>query len=259
MLKRRQKIFEMAGVKINGNGGVSKRVARRGGAEIEYTLTRKNVKNINMRVDRDGNVKVSASNRVSGRYIDDFVLRHGDFIRESKERWAQRARHDMIPCGYADGSVFSLLGRDLTLRIIQKTDKKEGVELRGREVFLFVKDAQDVHRREYLFNKWLREEQKSIFTETCRRIYPVFQPLGIPFPEIQVRSMKAKWGICRPIAGRITFNSRLAMAPQACIDYVAAHEFVHFIHADHSKNFYAVLEKIMPDWKKRRIFLNENY
>ena len=74
-----------------------------------------------------------------------------------------------------------------------------------------------------------------------------------------MRSMKAKWGICRPLAGCITFNARLAMTPQACIDYVAVHEFVHFIHADHSKNFYAVLQRIMPDWKKRRTFLNDNY
>lgn len=249
----------MAAIKINGNGGVSERSVCRSGCEIKYVLTRKNVKNINMRVGRDGTVKVSASNRVSAKYIDDFVWRHRDFIRESKARWAERARHEMFPREYADGSVFSLLGRDMTLRVVQAQDKSEGVEIRGREAFLYVKDAGDGHRREYLFNKWLRGEQKRIFEETCRRIYPVFEPLGIPFPQIQVRLMKAKWGICRPLVGRITFNARLAMAPQVCIDYVAAHEFVHFIHADHSKNFYAVLEKIMPDWKKRRIFLNENY
>ena len=63
----------MAGIRINSTGGISQRNVKRNGEEIEYVLTRKNVKNINMRVARDGTVKVSASNRVSGKYIDDFV------------------------------------------------------------------------------------------------------------------------------------------------------------------------------------------
>ena len=249
----------MAGIRINSTGGISRRTVKRNGEEIEYVLTRKNVKNINMRVARDGTVKVSASNRVSGKYIDDFVWRHRDFVQQSRERWSERDRHNMLPEAYADGDVFSLKGRDVTLCIVETSSHKEGVELNNGEAVLYVKDIGDDHRREYLFNKWLRNEQKAIFEETCRRIYPIFEPLGIPFPEIQVRSMKAKWGICRPLAGRITFNARLAMTPQACIDYVAVHEFVHFIHADHSKNFYAVLQRIMPDWKKRRTFLNDNY
>lgn len=250
----------MSRIDIKGNGGVSRRTVRRNGTEIEYVLTRKNVKNINMRVSRDGTVKVSASNRVSGQYLDDFVWRHRDFIRQSRERWSERGRHNMLPETYSDGDIFSLKGRNMILRVTEVSSHSEGVEqVSDSEILLRVNEAADAHRREYLFNKWLRSKQKAIFEETCRRIYPIFEPLGIPFPEIQVRSMKAKWGICRPVSARITFNARLAMTPQACIDYVAVHEFVHFIHADHSKNFYAVLQRIMPDWKKRRDFLNENY
>lgn len=262
----------MNSVKIDGNGGVSHRCVKRSGIEIEYTLFRKNIKNINMRVARDGEVRVSASHRVSGKYLDDFVWRHRDFIAEARGRWRERQRYSMKPERWESGVEFMLLGRVVTISIRQAGQAaRESAVLRripaadgsgsseSAEVVISVKDTADSHRIEYLFDKWLRQKEKEIFNETCKRIYPAFRPFGVPFPDIQVRLMKAKWGICRPLAGRVTFNARLAMAPQACIDYVAAHELTHFIYADHSKNFYAVLSAIMPDWKKRQDFLNKNF
>ena len=44
-------------------------------------------------------------------------------------------------------------------------------------------------------------------------------------------------------------------APAECIEYVVLHEFAHFVHPNHSKDFYALVEKLMPDWKERREML----
>ena len=60
-----------------------KRTIRTGNIEITYILTRKKVKNINMRVKADGNVYVSASNRVSVDYIDRFVASKAEFIMKA--------------------------------------------------------------------------------------------------------------------------------------------------------------------------------
>ena len=57
------------------------------GSLIEYELTRKRVKNINLRIKTDGRVCVSANTRVPVTYIDDFVLRRGDFILSAVERF----------------------------------------------------------------------------------------------------------------------------------------------------------------------------
>jgi len=40
--------------------------------------------------------------------------------------------------------------------------------------------------------------------------------------------------------------------PQSCIDYVIVHELCHLIELNHSKRFYTLLEKVMPDWQTRR-------
>jgi hypothetical protein len=81
-------------------------------------------------------------------------------------------------------------------------------------------------------------------------------PLGVPVPEIRVRSMTSRWGSCKPSAGRVTFARQLIEAPVSCVAYVVAHELVHFVHPNHSAAFYDCLARFCPDWKTQRAALN---
>ena len=71
-------------------------------------------------------------------------------------------------------------------------------------------------------------------------------------PTIKIKTMKSMWGNCNYIKRIISFNLYLAKTPLSCIDYVIAHELCHLIHHDHSKNFYDLLSRILPDWKARK-------
>ena len=61
-------------------------------------------------------------------------------------------------------------------------------------------------------------------------------------------------GIARHV---ITFNFYLIKARMPYIDYVALHELVHFLYPNHSKQFYAFLSNYMPDWKERKLVLDQ--
>jgi predicted metal-dependent hydrolase len=87
-------------------------------------------------------------------------------------------------------------------------------------------------------------------------MYPYFKNYVSEFPQIKFRKMTSRWGSCQPQKNILTFNTLLIETPVECIEYVVAHEFTHFLEANHSKNFYNKLEKIMPDWKQRRNKLN---
>jgi predicted metal-dependent hydrolase len=54
--------------------------------------------------------------------------------------------------------------------------------------------------------------------------------MGVPVPEVKVRSMTSRWGSCKPSAKRVTFACQLMEAPLPCVEYVVWHELVHFIH-----------------------------
>ncbi len=66
------------------------REVKNGNKTIKYELTRKKVKNINLRVKPDFTVAVSAPSRVSLRYLDEFVLSKADFINSAIEEYKNK-------------------------------------------------------------------------------------------------------------------------------------------------------------------------
>ncbi|WP_223252117.1 M48 family metallopeptidase [Paracoccus mutanolyticus] len=67
----------------------------------------------------------------------------------------------------------------------------------------------------------------------------------------------SRWGCCSH-DGRLMFSWRLAMAPPAVLDYVAAHEVAHLAHMDHSAAFWATTAALCPDWRAQRGWLRTN-
>ena len=99
----------------------------------------------------------------------------------------------------------------------------------------------------------------AIFNEILDEIYPLFIPYGVKKPVLRIRTMKSCWGSCLVNKGIITLNRKLLMQPRECIEYVVVHELCHFIHPNHSKEFYKFMEQFMPDWKERKGRLNGRF
>ena len=92
----------------------------------------------------------------------------------------------------------------------------------------------------------------------CGEICPEFVKLGAKAPSvIRFRTMKTRWGSCKPKEGVITFNYNLFEVPEECMRYVVIHEFAHLIVPDHSERFYRYVALFMPDWREKRRMLNE--
>lgn len=101
------------------------------------------------------------------------------------------------------------------------------------------------------------EECMRVLAEVIAEVYPVFERMGIAVPQVYMRRMVSQWGSCSPRTGRIGLNRSLAGKPRDCIEYVVYHEFCHFIHPNHSRDFWTLLESVLPDWKERRKRLND--
>lgn len=93
----------------------------------------------------------------------------------------------------------------------------------------------------------------------CEGLFPLFAdsvPQGLP--EICMRDMVSRWGVCNLKRRRITFALRLVQKPLAAQEYVAVHELCHLLVPNHSPLFWAEVEKRMPDWKARRALLRSD-
>lgn len=99
------------------------------------------------------------------------------------------------------------------------------------------------------------EECLDLFRRIADQYYPQFSTYIKEKPTIKTRLMKSCWGVCHPRKNYITLNKTLMNKPLAAIEYVVMHEYVHFLHGNHQKGFYAELEKRMPDFKERKKLL----
>lgn len=101
-----------------------------------------------------------------------------------------------------------------------------------------------------------REDALALFTQVSDAVFPLFaQVLNGQRPVLKVRQMKTRWGVCVPAKRQITFSLRLAEKHRAAVEYVVLHEYAHFVRADHSPAFWAVVARYMPDYKARRRLL----
>lgn len=80
---------------------------------------------------------------------------------------------------------------------------------------------------------------------------------GGNYSKITIRDQKTRWGSCSA-KGTLSFSFRLMMAPPRVLDYVVVHELCHLTYMNHSKDFWNMVESILPDYKEHRKWLKEN-
>jgi predicted metal-dependent hydrolase len=225
--------------------------------EIEYQLERKRVKNINLRIRPNGTVYVSANKRVSLKTIEEFLRKKSDFILTNLDKYAEMKKFAPTEKEYVTGEAFAYLGRDLRLQV--KQGVRNEINSDGVYLYLTVKNVDSIETKRRAVQKWAESECRRVLTEIVENTYPIFEKYGVPFPKLIFREMSSRWGSCQPRRSVITLNKRLLEVPRECAEYVVMHEFAHFIHLNHSKQFYEFLSTLMPDWKERKAILEKSY
>ncbi len=107
--------------------------------------------------------------------------------------------------------------------------------LSGKDRARYIKIARDIFTRK---------------TEYYARI------MDVSYGRISIREQKTRWGSCSS-KGNLNFNWRLILAPEEVLDYVVVHELAHRREMNHSRAFYAIVESILPDYRRARKWLRE--
>jgi predicted metal-dependent hydrolase len=99
--------------------------------------------------------------------------------------------------------------------------------------------------------KILKKLAKSYFTEKTEYYSQI---MGLKYGRITITSAQKRFGSCSS-AGNISYSYRLMLYPEAAREYVVVHELAHLVEMNHSKRFYEIIAKILPDYKYRKKLL----
>lgn len=230
------------------------RIVRYKNIPIVYNYQIKKVKNINLRISKDKTINVSIPRNVDIKYIDNFVLKNAEFILKFLSKKEEVKFNENQGLENTDHIVF--LGNKY--KVQASFNDKNILELDTKKRlanFLMVK--QEAKVRQKIYDDWQMLCAEEIFRTLFEECFLLFEKYGIEKPGLKFKKLKSRWGSMNISKKEMTLNIFLLDTPYDCIRYVVIHEFAHLIQANHSKQFYNVVEDIMPEYKKYEKLLKQ--
>jgi predicted metal-dependent hydrolase len=174
-----------------------------------------------------------------------FARTKADWMRE---RLAERPHGTPLE----PGAVIDLFGRPTRLTATGGAGAARLIEDEDGPVIVSGGEGEAYARRvENLFKRVARE---TLQTRTDVHL----RALGQRPVKLSIADPKSRWGSCSPHNRSIRYSWRVIMAPPAVIDYLAAHEVAHLVHADHSPAYWAVVQGLIGDHRPHRKWLREH-
>lgn len=220
-----------------------------GDNQFAYTLRRTSrQRTVGIVVEPDGRICVLAPASVTLHRVEQIMRRRAQWIRR-QQREVEALPPPPLPREWVSGETHRYLGRQYRLKLLTASD--ESVRLLGAFFVVRVRDRNDRERVRSLMKSWYCSHTKALLEARMDRILTSTTWLTSKPACITIRKLRTRWGSTSP-SGRISFNRDLGQLPLSCIDYVIAHELVHLKIPNHSPAFWRMLERVLPDWRRRR-------
>jgi predicted metal-dependent hydrolase len=202
---------------------------------VAYLLSRSGRRSVSLTVDTDGlHVAAPAGAPIAG--VEAFIRDNAKWVKRKLREWMRY--RDTLPPPWRIGDDLPFLGEALRTRIEPGLVGARRVD-NWLEIGLLPADAPRL---------WLKEQAQPLFAE---RIAYHAARMGVATPRLGLSNAQTRWGTCTE-TGRVTLNWRLVHFRLAVIDYVVVHELAHLIEMNHSRHFWALVGRQLPDYAVAR-------
>jgi len=209
---------------------------------IDYTLIRSKRKTLSLQINSDAKLIVRSPIRLSIKEIETFINDKSSWI-DKKSKSVQSSL--IQKPNYSEGEQFLYLGNQYTLT--HSATQKTQLNFDG-EVFILSGDGYSA------FHSWYKIAFKKIALPRLEYYAELYQ---LSYQHVRIKAQKTLWGSCSSV-NNINLNYLLIRAPVFVIDYVIVHELAHTKHKNHSKNFWQLVEQLLPEYKSSMIWLKNN-
>lgn len=225
---------------------------RFGRTEIAYGIRRSpRRKTVSVVVDADDGVILTAPDAVPVTRLDQVVRDKAPWILERLRR-AETLETPTPSRSFVSGETFLYLGRQFRLRVSSGQGDRPA---RLRSGWLQVETERGLaaslraDRVRERVEGWYRARAAQKLTE---RVEIWADKMGaLDVTQVLIANQRRRWASC-DAGGTLRFNWRIIQAPLRLVDYVVAHELVHLKHPNHTRAFWAALERAQPECEINR-------
>lgn len=210
---------------------------------LNYQIIRSKRKTLSLQIDNEARLVVRAPMRMPERDIAAFVTKKKRWIAEKQLLvLAHREKYD--PIEIKTGEVLPFLGTNYTLRLRSVAE----TGLSGSTIVI----PENAVKEDLI--TWYRHEARKVLTERADHFAEL---VGVSYTALKISGARTRWGSCSS-KNSISFTWRLVMCPPAVVDYIVVHELCHIIQKNHSRDFWAEVEAVLPDHREQKEWLKNN-
>jgi predicted metal-dependent hydrolase len=220
------------------------------GETISFDIIYKKRKSMSISIDLFGKIEVQAPKGIPVETVLQSLEEKWEWIQLKLKEIQDRATGSMTKV-YDHGETFLYLGKTHHIQITQDMNIKQDFVVFKEDVLqIFVKQLEDDKIKQAL-KRFYYQQCKALVERSIKSYQSNFK---MKPRSISISDSKTTWGTCDSKL-QLTFNWRLAMAPEKVINYVVVHEMCHMVHLNHDRSFWRLVGKIMPDYKEQENWL----
>ena len=216
----------------------------RGEKSVTVEWERKQVKNRNLRVRRDGSVHASTPVCTTRQEVERFIADRIDWILAAAARQRAHSGADQPQLQLVSGETIPVCG--VNHKLLAKKGKAQECAIREGELILALAHPEDAAARQRAFWRFWHDQALRVLSSRLAELYLLVAPVPPQLPRVTVKWMNSRWGSCTPSKGQVVLNEKLLLLPPALADCVILHELCHFRVANHSAAFYRELSRVYP-------------
>jgi predicted metal-dependent hydrolase len=209
-------------------------------------------KMVRLTISREKGLMVTVPRGFSVDLLPEILAQKQDWIDKTIQKISQSPAAPRPP---ALPSQLDLLSVREKWSIVYRSQEGRSVSVRQYAAHVLVVEGRLTNKGviRKLLKGWLHDQAERILPDWLER---VSRNTGLKYADISIRDQKTRWGSCSAQKS-ISLNQKLIFLPPELVDYILVHELCHTVQMSHSGKFWALVEKVMPDYKQRRKLLRE--
>lgn len=216
------------------------------GTAVPLTLRRSARRSFALQVDHRG-ARVAVPHGTPLGAVERFVRGHGRWLLDRLEARERAPRPAIFEP--AEGARLPLFGGEVRLRVAACSATHWTAAADGGEALVLPAHVDRGRALERALKARALAWYRGRVEHYCGR-------LQLAPPPVRLTSARTRWGSCSRASG-IRLHWRLVHLEPALIDYVVAHEVAHLLEMNHSPRFWAVVERLYPQWRGARAALRK--